>query len=119
MNTFVLVAAGGFLGAVSRFYLSGYIQSKHTHSFPLGTFIINQLGSFLLGLLLGLNTSSQTFFFLGTGFMGAFTTFSTFELEAVELIRKGNGKLALFYLSGSVALGLSLAALGYWLGKTT
>lgn len=118
MNTCIFIAAGGFLGAISRYYLSGYLQTKHTLPLPLGTLVINLLGSFLLGLLLGLSINSPTYSFLATGFLGAFTTFSTFELEAVELFRKGLVKLALFYLAASVLLGLALAALGYWLGKT-
>lgn len=118
MKVFLLVATGGFLGAISRFALNNFIQSRHQRAFPSGTFTINITGSFLLGLLFGLQQLPQEFFFLlGTGFMGAYTTFSTFEMEAVELMRKKEALIALLYLSASVILGVILAYGGYLLGQ--
>ncbi|GAB6181791.1 fluoride efflux transporter CrcB [Desulfotomaculum defluvii] len=118
MNVFLLVAVGGFLGAMSRFGLNNYIQSKHNKPFPFGTFTINITGSFLLGLLFGYKQlPSEMFFLLGTGFMGAFTTFSTFELEAVELMRKKEAVTSLLYLVVSVVVGVILAYGGFIIGK--
>lgn len=118
MKVFLLVAAGGFLGAMSRFGLNNYIQSKHKSPFPFGTFIINISGSFLLGLLFGYKQlPREIFFLLGTGFMGAYTTFSTFELEAVELMRKKEMVTSLLYLVASVVIGVILAYGGYAIGK--
>ncbi|ABO50010.1 camphor resistance protein CrcB [Desulforamulus reducens MI-1] len=118
MKAIFLVAAGGFLGAIGRFYLSNRIQSKQNTDFPIGTFTVNLLGSLLLGLLAGQSVDPSLYLLVGTGFLGAFTTFSTFELEAVELLRKNKVKLSLFYLLGSVMLGVLCAFLGYSLSKS-
>ena len=118
MNAFLLVAAGGFLGAICRFGLNNFIQAKHQQPFPVGTLTVNVTGSFLLGMLFGYNQLPQeVFFLLGSGFLGAYTTFSTFELEAVELLQRKQALLALLYLTVSVVLGLMLAYLGYLTGQ--
>lgn len=117
MKVLLLVAAGGFLGAISRFGLNNFIQARHNNPFPFGTFIINVTGSFLLGLLFACRQlSPEVFFFLGTGFMGAYTTFSTYQLEAVELIRQGRAITSLIYLVISVVIGIMFAYIGYLLG---
>lgn len=114
----LLVAAGGFLGAICRFGLNNFIQARHHKSFPFGTFTINVTGSFLLGLLFAYrHLSSEVLFFLGTGFLGAYTTFSTYELEAVELIRRGRTIISLIYLVISVVIGIIFAYIGYSLGN--
>jgi CrcB protein len=114
MNTFLLVATGGFLGAISRFGLNNFIQSKHNQPFPCGTFIINITGSLILGLLSGVSQlPREIFLLLGTGFMGAFTTFSTFELETLELMQRKQVVTALIYLVASVVIGVSIAYIGY------
>lgn len=118
MNTLLLVAAGGFLGASCRFLLGNFVQSKHRTAFPFGTFVINLTGSFLLGILFAQNKIHPlVFFFFGTGFMGAYTTFSTFQLESNELRRKGNVLLCLVYILSSALLGILLAYLGYLVGR--
>lgn len=118
MSILLLVAAGGFLGAVCRFLLGNFVQSKHRTDFPFGTFVINLTGSFLLGILFAQNKLHPlVFFFFGTGFMGAYTTFSTFELESNELRRKNKILLCLVYLLSSALLGILLAYLGYRVGK--
>lgn len=117
MTILILVGIGGFLGAIARYALANFIQSKHKSSFPYGTYIINLTGSFLLGVLFGKsNLSPEMFFLFGTGFMGAFTTFSTFEFESIELIRKGKVIISLTYQVLSIVLGIALAFLGYLLG---
>ncbi|SHE91355.1 fluoride efflux transporter CrcB [Desulforamulus putei] len=118
MKLIILVAVGGFLGAISRFVIANFVQSKHKTPFPFGTFTVNLLGSFLLGILFGRHRlAPELFFLLGTGFMGSFTTFSTFELEAVELIRKEKVWVSLTYLLVSTVLGVALALAGYRLAK--
>lgn len=118
MKSFLLVAAGGFFGAICRFGINNFIQSKHNKPFPWGTFIINITGSFLLGLLFGYKELPTDIFLLfGTGFMGAYTTFSTFELEAVELLRKKQVITSLLYLTASVLVGITLAYTGYITGQ--
>ncbi len=118
MKIYLLIAIGGLFGAISRFALSAFIQSKHNRRFPYATFIINLTGSFLLGFLFGRHNLRPEFFFLfGTGFMGAYTTFSTFEFESMELIRKEKLLLAISYLVFSVIIGVFLAYLGYLIGK--
>lgn len=118
MNIFWAVAAGGFLGAICRFVVSNFIQSKHKKPFPFGTFAVNLIGSFLLGFLFAKHVNPLLFFFIGTGFMGSFTTFSTFELESMELIRSRKFLISLSYLLLSTILGVMLAFLGYWVGNT-
>ncbi|SHJ93377.1 fluoride efflux transporter CrcB [Desulforamulus aeronauticus] len=117
MKIYVLLAIGGFIGAISRYALSSFIQSKHNSPFPYGTFIINLTGSFLLGFLFRRhNLHPEMFLLLGTGFLGAYTTFSTFEFESIELIKKEKVVISVLYLTVSVVLGVILAYLGYLLG---
>lgn len=118
MEVFFLVAFGGVLGAVSRYSLSTFIKTKHKKSFPFETFIINITGSFLLGLIIGdTDIKPEIYLFFGVGFMGAYTTFSTFQFEAVELIRKNKLKISLTYLISSVMVGLLFCLFGFTLGK--
>ncbi|MBT2655775.1 fluoride efflux transporter CrcB [Bacillus sp. ISL-18] len=116
MLTIVLVAVGGFFGAMSRFGLSNLIKGRHSTIFPLATLIINLLGSFLLGLLFGTNVDRSWSLLLGTGFMGAFTTFSTFKLENIQLFVQRKWKVLGLYLAISYTLGIFLAFIGMWAG---
>src|SRR3954454_4603188 len=88
---FVVAAA---VGAPARYLLDGFVQERVSGGFPLGTFTVNLLGSFLLGLLTGLAThhhlTGNAKTVLGTGFCGAFTTFSTFTYETVRLAEEGD-----------------------------
>ncbi|HHU75326.1 MAG TPA: fluoride efflux transporter CrcB [Firmicutes bacterium] len=112
-----LIALGGAIGAVGRFFLSTWISSKDAFIFPWGTFVVNVLGCFILGFIYIVGTEKmligpQARTFLAVGMIGAFTTFSTFGLETINLISSGNIRIALFNIFGSVALGL----LAVWLG---
>ncbi|MFO0797999.1 MAG: fluoride efflux transporter CrcB [Gemmataceae bacterium] len=122
----VLLAVGGGAGANARFYLGRWVaewQLRHGGvGFPWGTFVINVTGSALLGFLaatcLGHADPGRRVWYvlLGTGFCGGFTTFSTFSLEAMEMIREERLGAALVYVLGSVLAGLGAAALAMWVG---
>ena len=116
-NKFVALTLGGALGTHARYWLGRWLNEiGWARGFPLGTFAINISGSFLLGLaavlvLERLPPSQQAWYLLlGTGFCGAFTTFSTFEWETFKLVRDGNFAFALLNIVGSVLVGF----LGVW-----
>lgn len=113
MIHWILVALGGAVGAMGRYWVSGVLNNAE-HKVPLGTLTVNVLGSFLMGVCFVLvleraKLSPEMRPLLMTGFMGAFTTFSTFSLEAVALIQEGHIMSALIYIS--LSLLLCLAAL--------
>jgi CrcB protein len=117
-----VIALGGALGAVSRYGLSGWIQGFSSTTFPMGTLVVNVLGSFLLGISLYLLESTapttEVRSFITIGFLGAFTTFSTFSYEAVVLLQGGEWARGGFYVGGSLILGLAGLLLGLGLGST-
>jgi fluoride exporter len=107
-----LVAVGGFFGAIARFSVSNWIKRKFPSSFPIATLLINLVGSFLLGYIIGKGWDASWNLLFGTGFMGAFTTFSTFKLESITLYRNKQSQLLIPYLVASYMLGILLAFLG-------
>lgn len=113
----ICVAIGGFLGAISRYTLSQAIQKKTNAGFPFGTLTVNLLGAFLLGMLLSALSKGPIYLLFGVGFLGAFTTFSTLNLEAAQLRGVGKRKQFYGYLIFSYTLGLLLAYLGLIIGK--
>lgn len=104
------VGAGGFFGAIIRFILSKKLNEKAR--FPLGTLIVNLVGSFLIGVIFGLSLPKLWTFFLVSGFLGALTTFSTLQKEIIE--RRKNGVVYAFATYGG---GILLAFLSYWIGR--
>jgi CrcB protein len=114
------VAAGGALGAPARYLIDMTVSSRVTSSFPVGTWAINVTGSLLLGILTGLTLRStvpaEATAFVATGFCGAFTTFSTWTFETVELFEQGAYLQAGLNVLGSLAAGLLAAAGGIALG---
>lgn len=112
----ILIAAGGALGAVARYGLSGWVQGRAGGFFPWGTLVVNVLGSFLLGFLfryLEATTLPAEWRQAATiGLLGAFTTFSTFSLETVALVQDGDWARASAYLVASVLLGLVAVVAG-------
>ena len=111
-----LVGLAAAFGAVSRYLVDQAVANKWESSFPLGTWVINVTGSFILGLLTGLalhhGLSAHVVSVLGTGICGGYTTFSTFNLETVRLAEDGSSASAVGNIAGSIAAGLLAAACG-------
>ena len=111
------IALGAALGANLRYGVSLWAAKRWGVEFPFGTFLINVSGSFCIGLILTLGTTrlvltEETRLFLVTGFLGGYTTFSTFSIEAVNLAISGRIGAALAYSGGSVVVGMAAAAAG-------
>jgi fluoride exporter len=117
----LLLMLGGALGTLSRYLLAGATHRYFDSSFPYGTVAVNLLGSFIIGFLWGLweNTTVhpnlRTFSFIG--FLGGFTTFSTFALESLNLFRDGEYKLGILNILIQNIGGLLLAILGFILAR--
>lgn len=116
MPPVVFVALGGALGALARYGAGRLVASLVEHPFPLGTWAVNLIGCFLIGMtvpLFGqLSGAERARLFLVAGFLGSFTTFSTFSLDTVALWGDGHGGLALLNAVGSLACGLVFVAVG-------
>jgi CrcB protein len=117
----LLIGLGGFAGAITRYVIDGAVSERTAGAFPFGTLLINVSGSFILGLLFALTTDrailpAEIRGPVLIGFIGAYTTFSTWMLESHRLAEAGEGSGALVNLAGSLVLGLGAAALGRWLG---
>ena len=121
------IGTAGFLGAVSRYHLDSWVGRRAGGRFPWGTMIVNVTGCFLLGLLL----AYFTFRFRGgrpvdadlrvavtVGFVGAYTTFSTYARETLRLGNDGDFGLAFVYGAGSVVVGLIAVGVGSMVGRT-
>ena len=121
MTDVLWIGVGGFAGAIARYWLSGLIAAHAGVVFPFGTFAINLSGSFALGLLLGLFEQQAippvTRLALGTGFLGAYTTFSTFTYETIRLVEEGSILLATLNVVASVVLGLGAVLAGSVAGR--
>ena len=116
------VALGGALGAVSRYGVGLIAVRAWGTNLPLGTVLVNLVGSFLMGLAVPLllakaGTSEALRLALAVGFLGSFTTFSTFSLDTLALLETGRPGWALANALGSVVLGLAFVALGVWIGR--
>lgn len=116
LTKLLLVGAGGFIGAILRHGISQWISKRTVSALPVATLFVNLLGSFVLGLITGLDLSKFWVLFLGTGILGAFTTFSTFKLESIQLRFKKNWKTFILYTVLSYTLGITLAWTGFQLG---
>jgi CrcB protein len=114
------VAAAAALGAVCRYLLDQVVSAQHDSAFPWGTVVVNVSGSLLLGLVTGLAAShglpAGPTTVLGTGFLGGYTTWSTYLWETLALAEGGAPVLAALNLLGSLAAGLAAAAAGWALG---
>ncbi|PAE25622.1 MULTISPECIES: fluoride efflux transporter CrcB [Bacillaceae] len=112
----LMVGIGGFFGAISRLWVSQLISKRFVSKFPAATLVINLFGSLLLGIMVGSGIEGSTFMLLGTGFMGAFTTFSTLKLEAMQLHMDKRKKDFILYNILSYGGGTALAFIGIELG---
>lgn len=121
MKLILAIGLGSFLGGVSRYLLSELFKNTATQNFPFATFFVNIFGCFLIGLCFSMfekNILDKTFYAIITiGFLGGFTTFSAFSLDAFKLIREAKYLMLLLYLSGTVLFGLLATLVGYWLLK--
>lgn len=117
LATSLAVGLGGSLGALARYGTAVVMARWDSGAFPLGTFAANLLGCLLFGMLRALmerhSLSPVMAGALTTGFLGAYTTFSTFSFETMQLVREGHGRLGLVYVFASVIGGIGLAWLGY------
>jgi CrcB protein len=118
MANILILGLGGFLGAISRYLVSEAVQAliKSAH-FPWGTFIVNILGCFTLGFLTQAAASKgvidpQARMFLMVGFVGAFTTFSTFSVESANLFQNGQGAAGILNILASNLLGIAFVFIG-------
>jgi CrcB protein len=118
MMNLILVGAGGFFGAISRY---GVSQIFHESKFHYGTLVVNLVGCLLIGVAFGFLSreaiAKPAQLLLITGFLGGFTTFSTFSLDTLKMIHDGAVMNALAYVAVSAILGIALVAAGYELAK--
>ncbi|HEX7739131.1 MAG TPA: fluoride efflux transporter CrcB [Marmoricola sp.] len=118
MTALVWVGVGlcGGLGAVLRLLVDTSISRRRPGPFPYGTFVINVSGAFILGLLDGIVLPKDAALIVGTGVIGAYTTFSTWMFETQRLGEERRSTVALANVGISTAAGIAAAALGLWLG---
>lgn len=121
LRSILLVGIGGAMGSIARYVLSLFINTKMNTIFPLGTFAVNVIGCFIIGVLFGVAakqqwTSNDLLLLAGTGFCGGFTTFSTFAFENLSLMEKQQTLQAMVYTIISLILGIGCCKLGFLLG---
>jgi CrcB protein len=111
MKIVLLVGFGSFIGGMSRYLVTLFVQNKILSTFPYGTFAVNIIGCFLIGVIYGLsergNMNPEWRLFLATGIMGGFTTFSSFSNETVSMLRDAEYLPAFSYVAFSVIVGLA------------
>lgn len=120
--TILSIGVGGFLGAIARYLVDGFVVARTGATFPWGTLVVNLTGSFVLGLLFALSIERGVLPAdirapLLIGFIGAYTTFSTLALESWRLFENGSYALGLANLVGSMALGILAVVGGLLLGR--
>ncbi len=120
MTNILLVGAGGFFGSIARYLLSGWVHNAIPYTrFPYGTLTVNVFGCLLIGFLGGLAEMRNVFgpetrLFLFIGFLGGFTTFSTFGHETMALLRDGDGLRAF----ANILFSITICLMAVWLGNT-
>jgi CrcB protein len=115
--TYLGVALFGALGAVARYRVDSAVSARFAGDLPIGILVVNLTGAFVLGVLVGAAVPSRAALILGTGFMGGYTTFSTWMVESERLGEAGEIAMLLANLAVSMVLGLGCAALGYHAGQ--
>lgn len=123
ISTIGVVALGGALGAAARYGVNIGSVQLFGHGFPWATLIVNILGSFLMGVVIAKfaqadHVSHEMKTFVVTGFLGAFTTFSTFSLDAVTMWERGDLLLAFLYISASVIVSIGALFVALWIMKS-
>lgn len=122
MQKYLLIAAGGALGSIARFWVGSTISSRMGMRFPYGTLVVNIMACVLIGFSLTYlgrraDLSPAWRFFIPIGFIGAYSTFSTYEWETLSTLRSGAFLLAALYAAGSFALGVVAVWGGSWLAE--
>jgi fluoride exporter len=122
LKAFLLVGLGGATGSMLRYGIGSVVNRYVNNQFPIGTFSINVVGSLIIGILFGLVARNQWLqeggmLLLASGFCGGFTTFSTFALENITLMQKGQSFMAILYTGLSIIIGLLLCRVGIWLAS--
>jgi len=122
LQTFVIISFGAILGANCRYWLGGWAAQRYGTAFPYGNLIINLTGSFVLGLFVALATerflvNPQWRLLVAIGFLGSYTTFSSYAYESISLVLNGQLGLGLLNLFGSSLLGGLAVLLGIGLGR--
>jgi fluoride exporter len=123
MEKFLFISVGAILGANARYWIADWAAQKIGSGFPFGTMIINFTGSLLLGFFLTLATDRLMIdprwrLLVVVGFLGAYTTFSTYTYESFNLIFKGQWLPGIINLFGSSILGILAVGIGVYLGKS-
>jgi CrcB protein len=121
-NAILLVGAGGFLGAVARYLVGFGVTARWGTGWPLGTFLINISGCFMIAFFVTLTTERITLaegwrYFFPIGFVGAYTTFSTYEFETARLVESGAWQKALSYVLASTVVGYAAVLLAFWTAR--
>lgn len=109
--TVIIASLAGSVGAALRYLVSGWVQDRSRPQFPMGTLVVNAAGSLLLGILVGAGDLESTSVLAGIGFLGGFTTFSTWMVETIRLGVASSRALANLFVA--LIAGVALAALGY------
>ncbi len=122
LKNILLVGLGGGIGSIARFVCQKYIHDLYPHPFPWGTFFVNILGCFLIGLFYSLSEKGNILtpewrILLTTGLCGGFTTFSTFSFENIQLLKSGDFTYFFLYAAGSILLGIGATYLGMFIIK--
>jgi CrcB protein len=122
MGMVFAVGVGGGIGALARYYIAGWVQAAGS-TFPWGIFVVNITGGLLMGMIveasaLKLNLSPEVRGFLTVGILGGYTTFSTFSLDSVLLLQKGEYAQAAAYMIGSVVLSVLALLAGLWIVRS-
>lgn len=114
MNLFI-VGIGGAIGSIVRYEIGKMVSKNSKFKIPVGTIIVNITGALLLGIVSRLSKSEVFYLFFAEGFLGAYTTFSTFMYEGFHIIKNNEILNVLIYIVGTIILGLVFFILGYYI----